>query len=211
MAVSGTEGAEREGSASVTLPLRRLVGEVVVEGTVRASASDLVVEIARPWALRLASGHIPWFALPRVRWVEGGTLTAEGKREVEDLLGAAIALARAVEAHRDLLVQEHAAWQREVAPVEQEREAALAHLLAVRREGRQRLRSGALGPREWQHEVLKPARERLARAKAAMWDAERALDARLAALLGFSERLPGGVGGRSVLALAGVVPESGDG
>ncbi|HSM51929.1 MAG TPA: hypothetical protein VLA75_11070 [Thermoanaerobaculia bacterium] len=74
----------------MTLPLRRQVGKVEVEGTIRACASDLVVEIARPWSLRLASRHIPYFALPFKRWVEAGVLTAAGEREVEALVAAAV-------------------------------------------------------------------------------------------------------------------------
>lgn len=97
MAVSGTEGTEREGWASVTLPLRRRVGEVEVEGRVRACLSDLVVEIARPWALRLASRHIPYFALPFKRWVEAGALSAAGEREVEALVAAAVEQCRGAE------------------------------------------------------------------------------------------------------------------
>jgi hypothetical protein len=92
MAASDAGGGapKREEAGWVEIGLRRRVGEVEVEGTVRACASDLVVEIARPWALRLASRHIPYFALPAKRWAEAGVLTAEGEREVERLLAAAV-------------------------------------------------------------------------------------------------------------------------
>ena len=92
MAASGKWGgfSKQEEAGWVEVGLRRRVGEVEVEGTVRACASDLVVEIARPWSLRLASRHIPYFALPFKRWVEAGALTAAGGREVEALVATAV-------------------------------------------------------------------------------------------------------------------------
>lgn len=99
MAASGKWGgfSKQEEAGWVEVGLRQRVGEVEVEGTVRACASDLVVEIVRPWGVRLASRHIPYFALPFKRWVAAGALTATGEREVEALLVAAVEQRRGAE------------------------------------------------------------------------------------------------------------------
>lgn len=185
----------------VEVALRQQVGELEVEGRVRACASDLYVKIERPWPLRLASSHIPYFALSRKRWAEDGSLTPDGECEVAALVAAGVELVQRAIAKRGEVVAVHTGWRWETAPIALEAAAASRHLDTIRREGRQRIRDGTLSNKEFQEQWMRPAKERLAQAKLALREAEHQLDARLAALLGFAEGLPAGVNGEALLAL----------
>lgn len=160
------------------------IGDILVAGIVTGCSTDIDLQVERPYRIKVSSNHIPGFALVAKQWMHGAELTPEGEQEVTRLFEVALALGDAVQANRAMLVDAFADWERQAMPLKRSIAEARENQTKVRREG-------ATHQANWQNAVLKPAKDRLGQAEAALESAEAGFEARIARLLCFEDQLPG--------------------